>query len=71
MSACQEIKTIGDVHSELNRLRDIVRVIYATVASDERAFDDIKSGLIWVVSDIEVDIDRIIAGLQTIEEART
>jgi hypothetical protein len=71
MAACKEITTIGDVQSELTRLRDLVRVVYATATSEERHFSEIKSGLLWVVSDIEDNVDRIIDGIQKIEEARS
>jgi hypothetical protein len=70
MAACQEIKTIGDVESELTRIRDLVGIIYASATSKDRDFSDIVSGLLWVVSDIEENVDRIIAGIQKIEEAR-
>ncbi len=70
MSACQEIKTIGDVHSELTRLRELAKIIYASATSNDRDLSEIRDGLLWVVGDIEDDIDRIIAGIQKIEEAR-
>ena len=71
MAACEEIKTIGNVQDELTRLRDLVRIVYASVTSTDRAFSEIRGGLLWVVGDLEDDIDRIIAGLQQIQEART
>jgi hypothetical protein len=71
MAACQEIKTIDNVQDELNRVRDLVRIIYASVTSRDCGFSEIESGLLWVVSDIEDNIDRILAGLQKFEEART
>jgi hypothetical protein len=71
MAACPEIKDLGDVDSELNRLRDLVRIIYASVTSNERSFGDIQSGLLWMISDIEDDIDRILAGIQKMWEAST
>ena len=71
MAACQEIKTIGNVQDELTRLRDLVRIVYASVTSTDRAFSEIRGGLLWVVGDLEDDIDRIIEGLQQIQEART
>ncbi len=69
MAACQEISHIGDVGSELTRLRELMRIVYAAVTSNDRDLSEIKEGLVWVVSDIEDDVERIIAGLQNIEEA--
>ena len=71
MAACQKIETIGDVESELTRLRDLVRIVYASATSKELDLSEIRDGLLWVVGDIESDVDRIIAGIQKIEEART
>jgi len=71
MAACEEIKTIDNVQDELTRLRDLVRIVYASVTSTDRAFSEIRGGLLWVVGDLEDDIDRIIEGLQQIQEART
>ena len=71
MAACEEIKTIDNVQDELTRLRDLVRIVYASVTSTDRAFSEIRGGLLWVVGDIESDVDRIIEGLQQIQEART
>jgi hypothetical protein len=70
MVACQEIKTIGDVEAELTRLRDLMRIVYATATSNERDFYEIRDGLLWLVGDIESDVDRIIAGNRKIEEKR-
>ncbi len=71
MASCQEIKTHGDVESELARVRDLARVIFASATSNDRDFSEIVSGLLWVVSDIEENVDRIIAGVQKIGEARS
>ena len=71
MAACQEIETIGDVESELTRIPDLVGIIYASATSNDRDFSDIASGLLWVVSDIEENVDRIIAGIQKIGEPRS
>jgi hypothetical protein len=70
MSACQEIETIGNVQDELTRIRDLMKIIYASATSNDRDLSEIRVGLLWVVGDIEADIDRIIAGIQKIEEAR-
>jgi hypothetical protein len=70
MAACPEIKTLGDVESELTRVRDLVKIIFASATSNDRAFPDIISGLLWVVCDIENNVDRILAGLEKIEKAR-
>ncbi len=71
MAVCQEIKGIGDVESELTRLRDLLEVVYASITSDDRTFDEIKSGVLWMVHDIEDDVERIVAGIRKITEART
>jgi hypothetical protein len=71
MSACQEIEDMGNVQDELTRIRDLMKLIYAIAGSKDRTLSDISNGLQWVVGDIEADIDRIIAGIQKIEEART
>ncbi len=71
MAACKEIETIGNVEDELTRLRDLLSIVYASVTSAERDFSEIKTGVLWMVSDIEDDVERIIAGIQKIEEART
>jgi hypothetical protein len=71
MSACQEIEDMGNVQDELTRIRDLMKLIYAIAGSKDRTLSDISNGLQWVVGDIEDDIDRIIAGIQKIEEART
>jgi hypothetical protein len=71
MSACQEIENIGNVQDELTRIRDLMKLIYAIAGSKDRTLSDISNGLQWVVGDIEVDIDRILAGLQKIREARS
>jgi hypothetical protein len=71
MAACKEIEDIGDVASELTRIRDLLGVVYASVTSTDRDPSDIKDGLLWAVSDIEADVKRIIAGIQKIQEART
>jgi hypothetical protein len=70
MAACQEIKTLGDVESELTRVRDLVKISFASATSTDRDFPDIVSGLLWVVCDIENNVDRILAGLEKIKEAR-
>ncbi len=69
-AACQEIKNIGDVESELTRVLDLVKIIFASATSNDREFSDIVSGLLWMVTDIEDNVGRIIAGIQKIEEAR-
>jgi hypothetical protein len=71
MSACQEIEDMGNVQDELTRIRDLMKLIYAIAGSKDRTLSDISNGLQWVVGDIEVDIDRILAGLQKIQEARS
>jgi hypothetical protein len=71
MTACQEIKTIGDVEGELTRLRDLVRFIYASAESNDGDFSEVRDGLLWLVGDIRDDVDRITAGIQKIMEART
>jgi hypothetical protein len=71
MAACPEIKTLGDVESELTRVRDLVKIIFASATSNDRAFSDIVSGLLWVACDIENNVDRILAGLEKIEKARS
>jgi hypothetical protein len=48
-----------------------MKLIYAIAGSKDRTLSDISNGLQWVVGDIEVDIDRILAGLQKIREARS
>ena len=41
-AACQEIKNIGDVESELTRVLDLVKIIFASGAtSNDREFSDI------------------------------
>jgi hypothetical protein len=71
MAACKEIEDMGNVQDELSRIRDLMKLIYAIAGSKDRTLSDISNGLQWVVGDIEDDIDRIIAGIQKIEEART
>jgi hypothetical protein len=71
MSACQEIENIGNVQDELTRILDLMKLIYAIAGSKDRTLSDISNGLQWVVGDIENDIDRILAGLQKIREARS
>jgi hypothetical protein len=70
MAACKEIEDIGDVQDELNRIRDLVKLVYAA-ANSKVAFSEFRNGLQWLVSDIEDDVDRIVAGLQKIWEAST
>jgi hypothetical protein len=71
MAAWNEITTIGNVEDELTRLRDLVKIVYSIVDSRDCNFSDIRAGLQWMVSDIEGDVTRIIAGLQKIEETRS
>jgi hypothetical protein len=70
MAACKEITTIVDVEDELTRLRDLLRFIHASAESNDGDFSEVRDGLLWLVGDIEDDVDRIIAGLQKIGEAR-
>jgi hypothetical protein len=71
MAACKEIKTIGDVEGELTQLRALAIIVYASATSTDRDLSEIRDGLLWVVGDIEDDIDRILAGIQKIGEARS
>jgi hypothetical protein len=71
MSACKEITTIGNVQDELTRLRELVRIVYASATSNDRDFSEIKEGLLWLIGDIEDDVTRVIDGIQKIKEARS
>ena len=67
MPAVTEIKTLGDIYDELDRVRCLVQVIYMAACSIADRTE--ANGLAWAIDAVDDDIERILAGLDELMDA--